>query len=295
MRHLTLLQKPINSAENITLGYGGTDIAQLNVPSMPVDAGTSTGNLASLTLAFQNIPLQSLNNQAFAAFFAAVTDTQGIPPSLKGTVAIVADTAIGDVPIHGIPFDVNSVIAGIDSFGGKVGISNVSITGSGGGGAYITAPITSTLTNPSNITLTTNAVSLAGFYKGTQVGRAVLDPLDLLPGTHNYPAVFEYEPADKNDTVAQQFLGAYLQSTDAIDLTVKGDGQSSPYASLVPALEGVTLQGSFNGIGTRLVTHINVYITAATLIDNQVDIDFDVQNPLGKFLNIAFLYPATRF
>lgn len=167
--------QPIDSAENITLSALGNDIAQLNVPSQAVDAGTSTGNIADLTLSFQNVPLESLDNTLFAEFLAAVTDTQGIQPELKGTVNIVADTAIGDVPISGIPFNVTSTIVGIDGFGGKLGISNVSITGAGGNGAYILAPLTATLDNPSNISLDTNDVSLATYYQDTLIGRAVLN------------------------------------------------------------------------------------------------------------------------
>lgn len=41
-----------------------------------------------------------------------MTDTNGIAPELKGTVNIVADTKIGDVPISGIPFNVTSEIKG---------------------------------------------------------------------------------------------------------------------------------------------------------------------------------------
>lgn len=107
--------------------------------------------------------------------------------------------------------------------------------------------------------------------------------MDLVPGQQDYAAEFHYQPNDANDTVAQSLLSSYLESTDAIPLTIKGDSESSPYASLVPALEGVALTSSFNGIGTRLVTHINVYITALTLVDSLVTIDLDAHNPLGTF------------
>lgn len=103
----------------------------------------------------------------------------------------------------------------------------------------------------------------------------------------DYAAEFHYEPANANDTVAQTLLQNYLQSTDPIDLTVKGYGDSSPYSSLIPALEGLSLAGSFPGIGARLVTHINAYISLATLVDNYISIDFDAYNPLGAFAEEA--------
>ena len=67
--------------------------------------------------------------------------------------------------------------AGINSFGHAAGLGNVSITGSGGSGGnqFINADLTTTLQNPSNISLQTSDVSLAVFYKDVKVGRAAID------------------------------------------------------------------------------------------------------------------------
>ncbi|KAF8314052.1 hypothetical protein DL93DRAFT_2167525 [Clavulina sp. PMI_390] len=280
---------PLTTAANITLGLSGVAVATLDVPSQNVNSETSTGNLASLELTFKNVPLTAVNDQYFAAMLAAVTDGPGIEPELDGTVALTAKTAIGNVPISGIPFNVTTAIAGIEQFDGKATISNVSITGSGGNGAYILAPLTATLTNPSNISLLTNDAELAVYYKDVYVGRTVLTSFDLLPGTHDYPAEFRYEPTNANDSTAQDILTQYLQSTAAIPITAKGDAQSSPYASLIPAFEGVSLSSSLTGIGARLVTQINVFITLDTLTDNTVTLNFDAYNPLDAELNIEFI------
>lgn len=58
---------------------------------------------------------------------------------------------------------------------------------------------------------------------------------------------FQYEPADANDTVAEAFLTSFVQSGDVLPLSVQGDSASSPFTSLNPALEGVTLQTSVTG------------------------------------------------
>jgi len=58
---------------------------------------------------------------------------------------------------------------------------------------------------------------------------------------------FHYEPADANDTVAQSFLTDFVQTGDSLPLVVKGDTASSPFASLQPALEGVSLSTSVPG------------------------------------------------
>jgi hypothetical protein len=66
---------------------------------------------------------------------------------------------------------------GINSFGHTAGLGNVSITGSGGSGGnqYINADLTTTLQNPSNISLQTKDLSLVVFYENVKIGRAAID------------------------------------------------------------------------------------------------------------------------
>lgn len=70
-----------------------------------------------------------------------------------------------------------AMYVGIDSFGHTASLGNVSITGSGGsdGNQYINADLTTTLQNPSNISLQTMDLSLAVFYKGVKIGRAAIN------------------------------------------------------------------------------------------------------------------------
>lgn len=72
--------------------------SQLNLPPVMTMSGVSTGNPATLQLSFVNQTLQSLNNDAFGAFFAQVTDQKSADITLAGTANIVARTSIGDVP-----------------------------------------------------------------------------------------------------------------------------------------------------------------------------------------------------
>ncbi|KAI0686333.1 hypothetical protein BC835DRAFT_1523138 [Cytidiella melzeri] len=282
----------IQSGENITLYSGDVDIATLDLPLVEADGGVSTGNIADLALSFTDQRLTALNGGAFGAFFTAVTDTSSVGFGLKGTADVVAKTSIGDVSISGIPFDVQSALTGIGQFGGTAQLSDVAITGSGGDGGnqYVKSPLKTTLHNPSNVSLQTNDVSLPVFYKGTQIGRAAIDPFSLVPGDNSVPTVFEYMPSDANDTTAQAFLSEFLTTGDTIPLMIQGDGQSSPYESLIPALEGVKISTSLTGINfPKLITHITVYITADTLFDNYVSINFDVSNPLEADLDIKFV------
>ncbi|RDX40651.1 hypothetical protein OH76DRAFT_1365915 [Lentinus brumalis] len=281
----------VKSGEDITLAAQGTDVAELKLPQVDAVGGVSTGNVADLILTFENQTLQSLNNDAFETFFAVVTDTQGIEFDLKGAADVVARTTIGDVPISDIAFDVTTSLKGINAFNKAATLSNVSITGSGHDdhGAYVKSPLTTSLENPSNISLQTINVALPVYYKEVLLGRAVIDNLDLVPGENTVPTEFHYQPNDANDTTAQAFLTEFLQTSDDISLTIKGDGDSSPFASLVPALEGVEISTSLKGLNVPpIVTHINAFITLDTLIDNYITIDFDIANPLDTDMEITF-------
>lgn len=125
----------------------------------------------------------------------------------------------------------------------------MSITGSGSDshGPFIRSPLTTTLENPSNISLQSVDVSFPVTYKGVVLGRAAIDTLDLVPGENTIATEFHYAPADANDTIAQGFLTEFLQTDDDIPLTIKGDSESSPFGSLQPALEGVELSTSLKG------------------------------------------------
>lgn len=146
------------------------------MPSQDVLSGTSTGNDVDMTLSFSDVPLTALDDGNFDLFFAAVTLKTDVTFELSGSANVTGRTPIGDVPISGIPFNVSSSLTGINGFGGSAGISNVTITGSGGNGGneYIVSPLTTTITNPSNISLDTVDISLGVNYKGTYIGRAAI-------------------------------------------------------------------------------------------------------------------------
>lgn len=107
-------------------------------------------------------------------------------------------------------------------------------------------------------------MSLAVLYEDVKIGRAVIDvcsfsrksqrgsnsdlqTLNLVPGENTISAEFHYEPDSANDTTAQSFLSNFIQTGDSLPLIIKGDTSSSPYPSLVPALEGISLSSSLNG------------------------------------------------
>lgn len=137
----------------------------------------STGNTVDLDIAFENQPLKSLNNDGFSQLLAGATLMSSIDINLKGSANVTAKTSIGNVPITGIPIDVVSTLGGIGSFNHQATLSNVSVTGSGGegGNEFIVSPLTTSLVNPSNISLNTVDVSLPVIFQGTKIGRAAIN------------------------------------------------------------------------------------------------------------------------
>jgi hypothetical protein len=74
-----------------------------------------------------------------------------------------------------------------------------------------------------------------------------LQTFNLVPGENTIQAEFHYEPDNANDTVAQSFLSEFIQTDDTLPLFLNGDESSSPFPSLVRALEGVSLATRLSG------------------------------------------------
>lgn len=123
-------------------------------------------------------------------------------------------------------------------------------------------------------------------YQNALVGRATVTNLVLVPGNNSVAGEFHYGPTDPtNSDLVTQYLQrpSYKEgSTDLIPIFIKGDSQSSPYGSLVEALEGVTINSAFPGLGTKLVNFIQVNIDFVTAFCNDtVAIQFKINNTLS--------------
>ncbi|KAG7446409.1 uncharacterized protein BT62DRAFT_931852 [Guyanagaster necrorhizus] len=280
------------AAQNIVMtSSDGTEIASLTLPKSTVVGGVSTGNVANLNIKWENQPLKSLNDEAFEALFAAVTLLDQAGLKLKGTADVTAHTAIGNVPISSISLDVPSSLRGMNSFGGSATLSNVSVSGSGGDGGseYIVSPLTTTIQNPSNVSLYTIDIVLPVMYEGVMIGRAAVDSFDLLPGEIAFSTEFHYQPRDANDTTAEAFLTRFLTTGDDIPLTIHGDAQSTPFTSLQEALGGLQLTTTLPGMGqSNIVSSIHVIITLDSLVTNLVTVTVSIHNPLDTPMVIEY-------
>ncbi|KEI38050.1 uncharacterized protein L969DRAFT_18838 [Mixia osmundae IAM 14324] len=304
----TFSLQALSTAVQIAIAYQGAATATLDLPSRDVTAGTSTGQNEPLVLSFMNETLNAVTQGAFNNFFRDVTDTTGVTFDLSGFADVVAKTAIGNVPIPQIPFGsstqfptvaaVTSSLVGINSFGGTATIPNTPITIGTGNTDFSTDPGTGyiritidpvTLSNPSNISVFTNQVALPVLYTGVATGRAIINPLDLFPGTNNLVSEFHFTATD---AAALVLITKYLTNIpgptgERIPITIQGNTAASPYGSLQEALAGVTLTSEFPGIGARLVDEITVFVNLVTVVcKSMATFSFSVNNPLQAPLSI---------
>ncbi|KAL9935874.1 hypothetical protein V8E36_005451 [Tilletia maclaganii] len=260
---------PVQVSTDIIINYQGVDTARLDLGNINTDgAGTSTGpnDPGRLNLAFENKPISAIDRSSFRAFLAQLTDKESGTFKLAGTTDVVGATVIGNVPIRGIPINVNTTLAGINSFGGKAPVDKLDVSGSTPD--YISIDISVELNNPSNLTVTTKDVSLPSFYGSTEVGRTIIDSLQLLPGNNKVDAVFRYQPSAGDASAASELLTKYLQPEGGNEgpqdatITVKGtpgaNPPPTPYESLEDALNGVTIATEVKGLGARIVTELDI-------------------------------------
>ncbi|KAJ1033702.1 hypothetical protein NDA13_001683 [Ustilago tritici] len=310
--------QPIQAAPALNLSYAGGNTAYLQLPLANVQAGTSRGpdDFQALQLMWRRQNIVAVDRPNFQAFFAQLTDTSRGTFDLRGGTDVVAKTVIGNIPIGGIPFNVTTSLTGINSFNGATQLSDVTVAR--GTAQFLWIPLKVTLFNPSNLTVLINEIFLPVLFSGTFVGRAEIPVLGLIPGNNLVQSYFYYSPANANDSTAQNLLQRYVQPADSdgvsrqtADLVIDGRAgpqtNLTPYDSLRPALAGVRLTTSLEGIASRIITEIRVYLTAETLLKGLtnllgvpgaplpvVEIELSAQNVLDTNLYIVALQTVAK-
>ncbi|GAA6057282.1 hypothetical protein JCM3770_004534 [Rhodotorula araucariae] len=293
----------VQAGGSFYINYGGSDAGVLQVPVQNVvRSEASTGNDADLVLAITEPgPFVAVDNGAYNAFFAAITLSDGVSFTLHGGANVTARTKAGDIPISGIPFEniATSFAPGIGGFGGRATIPETPVVIGGGagdhfnpssGGDFLRITLDTILSNPAPLILHTNDASFQVLYRGTNVGRAYINPLDLYTGSNTLATEFQYQPSDPGNAVAEDLLTQYLSTTGDIALTIQGDDQSSPYGSLDQAFSGVKLETSFPGQGLPLVHDIEVYVDLIqALCTSTAAFDFRINNHLETSITILTL------
>ncbi|WFD49313.1 hypothetical protein GLX27_003993 [Malassezia furfur] len=274
--HFTLT--PLKASLTSQLLYNNAVAAHLNIPLRTVQAGTSHGpnEHRPLIMSWKSERMVAEDRTAFTAMLSKILDTSRATIGLTGSAGLVGKTVIGNIPIDGIPFNVSTSLAGLDSFTGKTTLKRLDIYQ--GTPEYLDNKVQLVLTNPSNITVHTTGISLPNFYKNTYIGRALLGEKIIVPGDNHFDGIVRYQPNNPNDTVAQELLQRYAQPQQGhggvsipyeTPVVIKGlanaDPPLSPFASLTPGLEQLYLTSTLPGIAVRVLNQIDAFFDVLTL------------------------------
>ena len=132
--------------QTITIGFQGTDFAQLAIPKGP---STTDVQARIIHLTFQNVPFTAFDNvhADFEQFVAATTTGTSETLQLSGSANVDADTAVGLLSLTNIGFSVGSNIAGLQGLNSRpVTVSNLDVNH--GYSDYLLIKVDSALFNP---------------------------------------------------------------------------------------------------------------------------------------------------
>ena len=295
------------------LEYQNGEAADLYVKMVSTHSGTSSGpsDPKSIVLGFKNAPMQAHQHDKLQALIHDLAVTKGTTFGLRGTVEVVGETVIGNIPIHGIPFNLNTFFGGMDSLTRHVDIPNT--LPANGTAQSINVNVHTVLTNPSNLTLISTGMALGAFYKNAYVGRVAMNNYILMPGKNYRLALLEYSPVNKNDTTALEFLQRYLEPQenrgtakvpyDSPILVTGGNvpsgsygGPITPFEVLQPAFRDIQLNGNAIGLAIRLLMRVDTMIDLLTAFDGpggtpEVGLYLTFYNPVP--VSIEFLHLQT--
>jgi hypothetical protein len=235
--------------------------------------------------------LQSLNNQAFAFFFNAITNTADVVFELHGTAngessswnramqldwrrpsTVTAGTNAGDIPITGIPFNVTTDLAGLQSLNARptvvdnldvnhgyptyLQINGVSVIPQAVSLPYWrnTSPADASIFNPSNITIITNDVAFGLEFQSQLIGSVNIGDLLLIPGANLLGTQVHYAPTGGASTTAgEHLLENYVQGVVS-NVSIVGTPNTTPYGSLQQALGSIVIQTTIPPLQQPLIT-----------------------------------------
>ena len=303
--------KVLKASLSAVLTYQGGEAGDLFVKMTSVQSGTSTGpsDPKSIVLGFKNAPLQAHQHDKLQALFHDLAITKGTTFGLKGTTDVVAQTVIGNIPIHGIGFQLNTYMRGLDSLTRYIEIQHSMPANATAESANIAANVV--ITNPSNITIKSTGLSLGSFYKNVYNGRSTLNNFAIIPGKNYMVSLLKYSPPNKNDSVALEFFQRYLQPVEhrgtakipyKSPIVIKGSdipagsygGPITPFQVLEPAFRDTTANAVATGLAIRVLMRIDNQIDLLTAFDGpgglpEISLYLTFYNPVAvafEFLHV---------
>ncbi|KAI9283368.1 hypothetical protein BY458DRAFT_552105 [Sporodiniella umbellata] len=256
----------------------GHNVASLDVPNVP--ASTSADGV--VTFGFNDIPFKVYSGaeQVFAAFVGGLTLLPKVPFGLAGIVNSVAHTAVGDITLNNVAFDVQTSMNGFAGFGGATEIVSLKVVG--GYPTYIAIDLVVAMNNPSNITITTPDLTFDVVMDATSssIGSVTLPKPVIVPGRNEMKANMKMGGTDL--MALSRALTGYLTG-QVTAVTVKGTPTSSNVPPLAAGLSKLQLKTNLVGIPPNLVVE-----TQMELVDlSTVKIWVKFNNPLDTQFTVV--------
>ena len=274
--------QPLKAGFHIFFAFHGADAALIDLPLTRVSAGTSGGPNDFQTISISmKTTLKAVDHGAFSALLDQIMNHARATFGIHGYANLIGKTVIGNIPVHGVPLAVNTSLAGLRSLTGQVDIPKAA-------DIYDTKPdmifakALMKVTNPSNVTIKTDMLSLPLLYKELDIGRAVLKDKVIIPGINTMVGVTKITVPEqsRNDTRFMEFIQLDAQPRMwqypkelpyHIPVVIDGSASSNPpltpYESLTLAVSHIKIKGKLPGIGKNLLERLDILINVLQSFD----------------------------
>lgn len=160
---------------------------------------------------------------------------------------------------------------------------------------YLLITINTALFNPSNITIETTDVTFGLEFENTTIGSAILNQLEIVPGSAIYATQVHYSPQGSAVTQGQQLLANYIQGVDS-ETTIQGSSSSSPFQSLQPALSLITLTPvTIPALHQMLIPSASIEFPIDIASTGVAQATFVLDNPFAASINILMLTATVTY
>ncbi|KAI8337106.1 hypothetical protein BC941DRAFT_353316 [Chlamydoabsidia padenii] len=224
--------------------------------SVPTESAT-TDNTGLVKTQFSNVPFKVYDDShdLFGGFLTQLTQVPSASFGLAGISNALTKTAIGNLQLDGITFDVNTTMAGFGNFGGKTDI--ISLVIAGGTKDYVLINTVVSFNNPSQITITIGDINFsATSTSGIALGQVFIKNTVIKPGVNTYNA--EMHLAGPGPIIG--FLFTNYLTNAKVPLLIVGTPASTQIEPLKGALGSVKLATTMNGIQANLVATVKIIV-----------------------------------
>ncbi|KAI9493349.1 hypothetical protein BDB00DRAFT_823642 [Zychaea mexicana] len=261
---------------DVEASYQNNRAAHMDVPDVP----STTDANGMITTAFSGVPFEVYDDahKVFNAFTKALTESSNVTFGMSGMANSIAETAVGQLKLTNISYDVSSSLSGFNNFDGKTTILKQAVTG--GTPEYIEITLTVAFNNPSNITITIGAIQFESIMNEhqTSVGTVKLQDVVIKPGNNTFDCIMEMKSSKKE--YVDQMVSIYMTNSLA-PLTISGTQDSTKIASIQDALSTVRLGTAMQGIVSNLVERADVEAKAAVVLTKKAKTWVTLNNPLN--------------